>query len=162
MARVLKLAVLAPLLTYSQLGLAVSLIGGETPIDATSPLVNYDMSRAAILNASGATTLQISARQASVVNLSNSTVAPNGQTAGVTLINSTANITNNSNITSNGTGLSLGHDTSVTTPVGVVGTDQRPPSTPVFLIRLVARWHPGRAPHESSEAVWTSATWTSI
>lgn len=114
LARVLKSVVVAPVLLFGQQALAVSLIGGETTIDASTPLNTYELSASAILNANGASTSQISAADTSTVNLNGASVAAIGLASGVTLINSSANISNNTQINSNSTGLSMGQDTSGT------------------------------------------------
>ncbi|HEF4759444.1 TPA: pertactin family autotransporter [Pseudomonas putida] len=115
LAHVLKSIAIAPVLLFSQQALALALVGGETTIGPTMPLNTYELSVGAILNANGATTSQISAVGASTVNLNNTSVSATGSANGVSLVASSANISNNSNITSSSTGLNLGRDTSTNT-----------------------------------------------
>lgn len=108
LARAVSFVSLAPLLLLAQQVMAGPINGGIKDIDQSTTPDSYSLTRAATLNAVGATTREITADGGSTVNLnSNTVVNATGSAVGLSLFNSNANI-NNSRINSNNIGLLLG------------------------------------------------------
>ncbi|MDP9784035.1 autotransporter outer membrane beta-barrel domain-containing protein [Pseudomonas fluorescens] len=128
LARVLKLATLAPLLLLSPIGLAQTLIenGASKTIDATTTTDDYLVETESKLTANGATTYQIHASGGSTINLSDTQVTAQGNANGIDLVGSEATIANGSKIVSSNTGLRLansaaGGSTAVVSDSEIVG-----------------------------------------
>ena len=105
--RALKLLSVAPLLMVAQMGYATVFVnpGNTKDIDGDNALDNYVLNGPSTLNADGAETLDITVNNATL-NLNNTNVQASGAT-GVWLIGGEANITGNSVITSDRTGLTV-------------------------------------------------------
>ncbi|WP_160106997.1 autotransporter outer membrane beta-barrel domain-containing protein [Pseudomonas izuensis] len=114
LARAVTFISLAPLLLMAEQAVAGPIDGIVENIDQNTRPDSYSLTNAATLIANGATTREITARGGSKVNLNaGTTVNATGSAIGLQLINSDAQI-NNSTITSNSTGLSLGFTASGT------------------------------------------------
>lgn len=106
LAHSLKRVVLGSLVVFSGHAGAVAVTGPVT-IDASNPLVSYELDATGDLTANGASTLQITTTTGSQLTL-NGTSVSGGTSIGIDLIGSEATITG-SNVTSNTTGLNVGH-----------------------------------------------------
>jgi outer membrane autotransporter protein len=112
LARMLKLATLAPLLFIAPASLAETIDGTEKTIGASEPVKDYLVRNAGTLTANDASTKQIRVESGSTIALQRTQVIAEGNRIGIDLGASSATIAQ-SKVVSSTTGLSLGRTSGV-------------------------------------------------
>jgi outer membrane autotransporter protein len=122
----LKLLSITPFLWGGEVAHARVLVPGEVlTIDGSTAPDNYVLNGASTLNANGATTREINVNSSSTLNLDGTTVQATGTAIGVSLNAGNANITGNSVITSNQTGLAVARNAAATQGSTATVSDSR-------------------------------------